>query len=516
MNDFVGGCWHALFQERWHGLRCSPAVRKSVSLVGSERMLKLPIPVIDVFAGPGGLNEGFSRVEGSDGAPFFSIAASFEMERSAVETLRLRAAIRDLSGGSVKDLYKPYLDFLNSPNRDQNQFLTQPDVVAALRHAENHVHEFTLSEENRPDSDALIGEALTDGQPWVLIGGPPCQAYSLAGRSRRAHDPTFSDDHKHFLYKEYLHIIDRHRPAVFVMENVKGLLSSTHQGRGMFAQIMRDLSLNGDYEIRSLVVEGDDLQPGDFVIRAEDYGVPQRRHRVILLGLKRDMELAEPAQLVRREHVNTVWDAIGNLPEAQSRVSRVTDVEQHSAWMSARANGFAWANRDLPGPRIPYVPPGPGNVELQGWLTRTGLERSPQHVGRRHMGLDLSRYAYMALFAEQGLSPRVHQLPDELKPAHNNLKNPVVPFIDRFKVQGWDKPSGTVASHIAKDGHYYIHPDPEQMRSLTVREAARLQTFPDDYYFMGTQTRQYQQVGNAVPPYLAMQIAEVVADVLGR
>jgi DNA (cytosine-5)-methyltransferase 1 len=131
------------------------------------------------------------------------------------------------------------------------------------------------------------------------------------------------------------------------------------------------------------------------------------------------------------------------------------------------------------------------------------------------MTSDLMRYAFLAAKAESGVTVKVGELPAVLAPNHANAGREIIPFADRFRVQGWDRPSTTVTSHIAKDGHYYIHPDPAQMRSLTVREAARLQTFPDDYFFCGNRTQQYHQVGNAVPPFLARQLAEVVADLLG-
>ena len=132
------------------------------------------------------------------------------------------------------------------------------------------------------------------------------------------------------------------------------------------------------------------------------------------------------------------------------------------------------------------------------------------------MESDLERYGYLAMMASIGEFPRVTDLPAGLKPDHKNLAAKVVPFVDRFKVQVKDRPSSTIASHISKDGHYYIHYDFNQMRSLTVREAARLQTFPDDYFFVGNRTAQYHQVGNAVPPWLAKQIADVVAKLMGR
>lgn len=128
---------------------------------------------------------------------------------------------------------------------------------------------------------------------------------------------------------------------------------------------------------------------------------------------------------------------------------------------------------------------------------------------------DLMRYAYLAAKAATGTTVKLGQLPEALVPNHANARNLDAPFTDRFRVQAWKNPSTTVTSHISKDGHYYIHPDPGQMRSLTVREAARLQTFPDDYFFCGNRTQQYHQVGNAVPPYLALKLAEVVAGLLG-
>jgi DNA (cytosine-5)-methyltransferase 1 len=157
------------------------------------------------------------------------------------------------------------------------------------------------------------------------------------------------------------------------------------------------------------------------------------------------------------------------------------------------------------------LPPayGTSNDALMRWLERPGLRALAQHETRAHMATDLGRYLFAAVFGKvRGYSPKAADFPPVLSPDHRNWHSGV--FNDRFRVQLAHEPSTTVTSHISKDGHYFIHPDPLQCRSLTVREAARLQTFPDDYLFLGNRTQQYVQVGNAVPPFLARQIAALV------
>ena len=465
------------------------------------------IPVVDVFAGPGGLNEGFSSVM-RGGEPVFRIAASFEKEPRAVETLMLRSAVRELSEGELPRDYRRLLQ----GDIDLPTLLSRHSFRSAWDKAGQHVHEVTLGEAARSDVEERIRRAVGAREDWVLIGGPPCQAYSLVGRSRRTHDPDFLADEKHFLYREYLDIIERCRPAVFVMENVKGLLSAGHSGRNMFDLITSDLRMNGEYHVRSLVVDDEAPRPRDFVIRAENYGIPQKRHRVILLGVRHDVDLTRLRPLTPRATRSTVRDTISGMEPVSPRVTR-TKGSQGTELTRARENGMVHASAHLRQEGLPPAPTEPGDTELMGWLRRNDPPVS-QHDPRGHMASDISRYAFLASLAEAGVSLRVQDLPKELLPDHRNVNGESTPFTDRFKVQRWDGPSSTIASHIAKDGHYYIHPDPGQSRSLTVREAARLQTFPDDYFFVGNRTQQYHQVGNAVPPLLAKQIAERVYDLL--
>lgn len=464
------------------------------------------IPVIDIFAGPGGLNEGLSQVRDERGNPVFDIRGSYEMESRAVETLTLRAAQRRIL--QSQDGRAAWHDFLQTGDEAALR-ASYPDEFAE---AAEHVTQIELGPDTRKTSDERIREQLT-GDDFVLVGGPPCQAYSLVGRARRTNDKDFYEDKKHFLFKEYLHILEEHRPAAFVMENVKGLLSARHGESQMFDLIKEDLELEGEYRIRSLVVDTDAPAPDDFVIRSERFGVPQKRHRVILLGLRHDVEGAP--EVLRPSTGVTLRDAIGNVPALRSTLSAGHTTAR---WEAARAIGLQSARHRVGPVTLDLIPAEQTDRQiaaaesLQQWL-QPGVPTS-LHDSRRHMELDVARYAYYAAMLEDGLRPRVNELPAGLRPTHKNVSREVVPFSDRFWVQAWDEPSSTIVSHLGKDGHHFIHPDPAQARSLSVREAARLQTFPDDYWFCGPRTAQFQQVGNAVPPRLAHQIGEVLGRFL--
>jgi len=509
-----------------------------------------PVPVIDLFAGPGGLGEGFSSIVDGNGNRRFVLRVSIEKDPVAHSTLSLRALFRTFARNKAPDCYYDYVEGKIS----REDLFRHPAVPEEARRAAGEARLAELGKTPHEDVDQWISEALGGADEWVLIGGPPCQAYSIAGRSRRRRlDPKgFEEDEKHLLYREYLRIIRQHSPSVFVMENVKGMLTSTHGGSRIFERILADLAAPGgdfEYSIRSLVIPGEtgDLKPADFVIEAEHFGVPQTRHRVILFGIRADVArrarvlAVDLDQFVLKPLSDkvTVEQALSGLPPLRSRLSREPD--SHSAWLSALES----AVQGLKGWRSPtrfdfekampdawrkahdHVSFGrkfaPWDViidkrmpsALRSWFHDPRLGGVLQHETRAHMRSDLYRYLFASCYARlHGISPKLAQFPPNLLPAHENVDAKDVPFDDRFRVQVAGAPSTTVVAHIAKDGHYYIHHDPSQCRSLTVREVARLQTFPDNYFFEGSRTDQYTQVGNAVPPWLARQIAEVVLNFL--
>lgn len=512
--------------------------------------------VVDIFAGPGGLAEGFSSVRGPDGERAFRVELSIEKETAAHSTLRLRAFLRQF-GDTLPDLY---YRFLNEGGDEPDWSRSHPD---AWRAAENEAWQLELGKE-KPDlrlNSRLDAIRASSGDNLILIGGPPCQAYSLVGRARNQGKEGYvaSEDDRHFLYREYIRILDRLRPAAFVMENVKGMLSSSvDDGESrIFDKVLEDLrgERRGRQRYRLIALSprtrrqsefgGFEPRAPDFVVRAEDFGVPQARHRVIVVGLRADLaaDLPETALAdVLRKHslAATVGHVLDGMPRLRSGLSRGED--SAAAWKEVVVEAMARVaeletglsddqqlaftltaakhlarfreQNELPGREAT----GTGiadscPVDLRGWLVDPRLARLPNHASRSHMNSDLGRYFFAAVFGEvTGRSPKASDFPAELAPEHQNWTSGK--FADRFRVQVRDSPSTTVTSHISKDGHYFIHPDPQQCRSLSVREAARLQTFPDNYFFKGNRTQQYVQVGNAVPPLLARWIGEALLSIL--
>lgn len=505
------------------------------------------IPVVDLFAGPGGLSEGFASFEARGGHPF-EIALSVEMDPEAHRTLQLRSFLRTLPLDRFFDAYVQFLRSRRGPSDQELLFSKFPEEARAAE-AEALCREVGSSSFSDQDFALAVKKRVRRKKTWVLIGGPPCQAYSLVGRARRAREDRalFEADKKHRLYKHYLKILSEFRPPVFVMENVKGMLSSTLKGQRVLERMMQDLRQpNGSRGIRYRLVpfvesEGNlyadaEVRAEDFIIRCEDHGVPQARHRVIILGI--DDRLDATPRVLRKQDAVSLRDVISDCPPLRSGISRGLDTAER--W----GNEICGVRECDCDPRVSRVmaealkelrtdcsagedwtkyPARRPSRLVSTWYRRWQLGVLVNHETRNHIPADLRRYFFAACFAEasrasgSARSPKLGDFPHELLPAHKNInkRNPDSSvFADRFRVQLWDRPATTVTAHISKDGHYFIHPDPTQCRSLTVREAARIQTFPDDYAFLGTRTGQYRQVGNAVPPLLAIQLAEVIHDIL--
>ena len=511
------------------------------------------IPVIDIFAGPGGLGEGFSEYHNESHEPCFNVTLSIEKEEYAHKTLRLRSFFRQFDKNLFPD---DYYKLLGNEITEADLYSLYPtEAEASLSQA----WKAELGVTSAAVVDRKIRISHGDTHEWVLLGGPPCQAYSVIGRSRyskiwREHPNKRDEDNRHYLYREYLRILAVHQPLVFVLENVRGLLSSTVSNGKIADKIFEDLKKpcqaldnthnekKGEgYRLFSVVREprafnfiGEpEFLPEDFVVRCEKYGIPQARHRVIIFGIRDDINL-QPELLEQQGDIVAIEKVISDLPKIRSGISKGTDSIQN--WMDLiqrmQSNGILAdptiseavreeiltqisnlsENLDRGGESL-RLERSPVPRALKDWLYDENLKGVINHSSRGHIPSDLHRYMFCICFASiNRYPPKLSDFPKALLPNHKNLINGVngVQFSDRFRVQLFGRPSTTITSHISKDGHYYIHPDPAQCRSLTVREAARLQTFPDNYYFMGPRTSQYQQVGNAVPPLLAYQLAEKV------
>lgn len=410
---------------------------------------------LDLFAGAGGLSEGFIRAG-------FNPIAHVEMDPAACYTLRTRMVYHWLKESGDLERYTDYLK--GDINREEFYELVPRSVIKSV--IKKEIGKRTL-QDIFCQIDSLRGSEKID----LIVGGPPCQAYSLVGRSRSP--SRMKGDKRNYLYIFYAKFLKRYKPMYFVFENVTGLLSAKDEDGNLYLDLMKGLFEKCGYEIEIKT------------LLASDYGVPQNRKRVILVGKR--------------------GKSTGFYPNPDKYESDVSVKKFLSD--------------------LPSLIAGEGNLgpchfisSDQSRLYETGIRDDNElpvtfHQARPHNEQDLEIYRIAVdLWNKKRVRLNYNTLPDRLK-THRHLDS----FLDRFKVVDRDSPSHTIVAHIAKDGHYYIHSDIDQNRSITPREAARLQTFPDDYYFesisgVPSRTPAFQQIGNAVPVLLAQRISEKLKE----
>lgn len=390
---------------------------------------------IDLFAGCGGLSEGFYKCG-------YKALLHLEIDSVACETLKTRMRYYGYDNKEIDDAV------LCADITDEN-------IIAEI--------------------DNRVKETVD-----IIIGGPPCQAFSSVGRAQSP--DSMNNDPRNYLFENYLKILNHVRPKMFIFENVKGILTAKPKGVKIFERIIREMS-----ETYNVV---DDA--GVILLNAADYGVPQIRERVILIGVRKDIDYINVNQIysdIRKTNSNddenlpdyfTVKDAIADLPKL------------------------------LPGESANKVIAESKNTK-NAYLEKISNDSSLiyNHEARKHNAQDIERYRILSSHKNWQLKDLQNVRPDLV---HHDPKH----FGNRYTVQEWDKPGKTVVAHLYKDGNLFIHPDPEQARTFTVREAARIQSFPDDFVFEGSRTQQYKQVGNAVPPLMAEAFAKTLKNYLDK
>lgn len=408
------------------------------------------INYIDLFAGAGGLSEGFSAIGCRP-------VAHVEMNSAACDTLKTRSCFYYLKKQGNLSLYNNYL----------SGKITRNELYAAVpSQALSAVINQTMSTGNMPLLYKKIHTLMETQETELvdlIVGGPPCQAYSLVGRAVKS--DSMKNDPRNYLYKIYIMMLEKYSPKMFVFENVPGLLTAN---KGQYFYDMRDAFDNAGYEI------------GFDILNAKNFGVLQNRLRVILIGWKKGSGKRYPT-FDKISSPYTVSDILQDLPSLQAGESN---------------------NEYVPG-------------SYSNYLFTTGIRKKTDvltwHCSRPNIERDRDIYRYVIdAWNKEKKRIKYTDLPDKLC-THKNRKA----FLDRFKVVAADLPaSHTMMAHISKDGHYFIHPDIKQARSISVREAARIQSFPDDFYFEGSRTAAFVQIGNAVPPLMAKGIAAKLKEQL--
>lgn len=411
---------------------------------------------IDLFAGAGGLSEGFIKAG-------FEPVAHVEMDAAACYTLKTRTAYHYLKTVNKYDTYLAYLK--DEITRRELYSLVPQELLSGIIN-------LPIGGEYNPIIHQTIENQLNHMEVDLIIGGPPCQAYSLVGRARSAN--RMKGDPRNYLYVHYAKFLEKYNPKIFVFENVIGLKSA---GKGIHVENMKKLFFKKGYNMRLFTVE------------ANNFGVLQNRKRIIIIGSRKDISFNIPdLESIKNTATYKVQALLADLPKIQAGEGKDKFVKYRT-----KTNEYLHNN---------YI--------------RNGIDILTQHIARPHSKQDKEIYRIVVeKWNTKKERLNYNDLPERLK-THQNRDS----FFDRFKVVAADEShSQTIVAHIAKDGHYYIHPDIKQNRSITVRETARLQSFPDDYYFegvkeFGSRTAAFKQIGNAVPPLMARKIATLIKELL--
>ncbi len=399
------------------------------------------IRTIDLFAGCGGLTEGFAQTG------LYETKACVEWENAQCKNLTKRLHDK----WQIDDADKRVIRF-------------------DIQRANELINGF--SDEEYGSSEGL--QALVGAKLDLVIGGPPCQAYSVAGRIRDEHG--MKEDYRNYLFESYLKIVEYFRPKAFVFENVPGILSAKPDGTPIVDRIQKAFGEAG-YDILS------DLKSA--VIDVSEYGVPQRRKRVIILGLNKEVYGENTPNILKRFYYDV-------LPKHKEKKRRTL--------------------KDAIGD-LPALYPLNNSVKINGQKTAhtASMPVIMNHLARYQNERDIALFKLLTEDIELGVCK---YLSIEARKALYTAYTGKTSNIHKYNVLQWNEPSTTIPAHLCKDGLRHIHPDSKQARTITVREAARIQTFPDDYEFVGSMTDNFKMIGNAVPPEFARRLALAVNDLL--